>query len=101
MDVRDCVNAYYLLMINDKSTGNIYNICGDTVHEMQYFTDKLIEISGIKRIKQVIEPKFYRDIDIQVQIGDNTELKELTGWVQNYTIKETLTSLLDYWIFKI
>lgn len=101
MDVRDCVNAYYLLMMNEGSNGNIYNVCGSEVREMQYFADTLIEISGLEGVTQEIEPKFYRDIDIQIQIGDSTDLVELTGWTEEYEIKETLTDLLDYWVRKL
>ena len=39
--------------------------------------------------------------DIQIQKGDSTELKELTGWKATIDIKTTLKDLLDYWIRKI
>jgi GDP-D-mannose dehydratase len=70
---------------------------------MQYFTDKLIEASGIPydEIEQRIDDKLYRPIDIQVQIGDSTELKEITGWEPTYTIEETMRDLLNYWINKL
>jgi GDP-mannose 4,6-dehydratase len=103
IDVRDCVNAYYLLMMEPKSSGKVFNICGKEVHEMQYFTDKLIECSGIpyNDIIQEIDPKLYRPIDIQVQIGDSSEVEELVKWVPKYTIDETMKSLLDYWLNKL
>ena len=37
----------YYLMINKDVTNHIFNICGDTPRKMQYFTDKLIELSGL------------------------------------------------------
>lgn len=101
MDVRDTVNAYYLLMINEKSNGNIYNVCGDTPRKMQYFTDKLIEISKLKNVEQRIEPRFYRKIDINYQYGDTSKLVELTGWQPKYDIETTLADLLEYWENKI
>jgi GDP-mannose 4,6-dehydratase len=103
IDVRDCVNAYYLLMMEPKSNGKVFNICGKEVHEMQYFTDKLIEYSGIpyEEITQEIDPKLYRPIDIEVQIGDSTEVEEMVNWKPIYTIEETMKSLLDYWINKL
>jgi len=103
MDVRDCVRAYYLLMINNKSNKCIFNVCGTETKEMQYYTDKLIEASKIPydEIKQVIEPKYYRPIDIQVQIGDSTELVNITNWKQEITIEQTMTDLLQYWINKL
>jgi GDP-mannose 4,6-dehydratase len=103
IDVRDCVMAYYLLMMTEQSLGKVFNVCGEDVHEMQYFTDKLIEASGIpyNEIEQVIDPKLYRPIDIEVQIGDSTELKEITGWKPRYTIEKTMEDLLSYWINKL
>jgi len=103
MDVRDCVNAYYLLMINSASNKGIFNICGEDIHKMQFYTDLLIEHSIFKYndIEQLIFPPFYRDIDIQVQIGDSTELKQLTGWKQTITIEDTIKDLLNYWRKKI
>lgn len=103
IDVRDCVNAYYLLMMAEDSNGGVFNVCGDQVHEMQYFTDKLIEASGIPydEIEQRINPAFYRDIDIQIQIGDSKELKEITGWEPTITIEKTMEDILDYWVNKL
>jgi len=103
IDVRDCVNAYYLLMINDKSNGNIFNVCGEDIHKMQFFTDTLIKLAGfdLSEVEQRINPKFWRDIDIQIQRGDSTELKNLTGWKPVIDITTTLKNLLAYWIRKI
>jgi GDP-4-dehydro-6-deoxy-D-mannose reductase len=100
IDVRDCVNAYYLLMINDGSDGKVFNVCGDKLRKMEYFTDELIRMSGME-IKKVINPEFYRPIDIQVQIGDTTRLKELTGWSVGIGIDKTLEDLLSYWQTKL
>lgn len=103
IDVRDCVNAYYLLMMSEESNGKVFNVCGDEIHKMQYFTDKLIECSGIpyNEIQQVIDPKLYRPIDIEVQIGNSKELKDITGWSPNITIEQTMNDLLKYWINKL
>ena len=45
IDVRDCVNAYYLLMLSEESRGGVFNVCGNEVHQMQKYTDLLIEHS--------------------------------------------------------
>lgn len=100
MDVRDCVEAYYSLMMCELNK-EVFNICGDIVRPMQYFTDLLIELSNLAGIVQEIEPKFYRDIDIQVQIGDCTKLNDLTGWKPEVDIEDTLKDLLVYWVKKL
>lgn len=101
IDVRDTVRAYYLLMmLGDKINGKIFNVCGETPYDMQYFTDLLIEISGLN-IKTEINPLFYRNIDIHFQNGDSQELRQLTGWKPEIDIKTTLSDLLQYWVKKI
>jgi len=100
MDVYDCVNAYYLLMINPNTSG-VYNVCGEGVQEMQHFTDLLIKHSGRTDIVQKIHKPFYRDIDIQVQIGDVSRLKAETNWQQTVDIDTTMKNLLDYWVKKL
>lgn len=101
MDVRDCVRAYYLLMINPYSSGKVYNVCGNLPRKMGEYTDWLIDISGCKNVTKVIDPRYYRDIDIAYQHGDCTSLKELTGWDLRYDIDTTLTDLYDYWVRKV
>jgi GDP-mannose 4,6-dehydratase len=103
MDVRDCVNAYYLLMINPDSNKHVYNICGNEVRKMQFYTDLLIKYSTLaySEIEQKIYEPYYRSIDIQVQIGDNKELKKLTKWEPKISVDETILDLLNYWRKKL
>lgn len=100
LDVRDIVMAYYLLMMNSESSGQVFNICGNTPRKMEYYTDELIRIAGFKVTKE-IDPKYYRPIDIAYQHGDTTKLKALTGWSPYISIKETLKDLFNYWSYKI
>lgn len=101
IDVRDAVRAYYLLMKNFEN-GVAYNVCGDiaSVKKMQFFTDSLIEISGLSGIEKKVSKKLYRPIDIQIQIGDTTRLREKTGWKPEIPIEQTLTDLYNYWVKK-
>tara|TARA_A100001201_G_scaffold46737_1_gene47214 strand:- start:33 stop:1007 length:975 start_codon:yes stop_codon:yes gene_type:complete len=103
IDVRDCVNAYYKLMQTDNSNGNVYNVCGEEVHKMQYYTDCLIEASSLNYddVEQRIHKPFYRDIDIQVQIGDVSDLKRDTDWQPKIPLSQTMSDLLNYWISKL
>ena len=101
IDVRDTVRAYYLLMQNPKSDGKIFNVCGDTPRVMRFFTDQLIKFSDIPQMQTMVDPKFYRPIDIYYQHGDTTALKELTGWKPKIPIEQTLKDLLNYWEHKI
>ncbi len=99
IDVRDCVRAYYQLMMA-KSSG-VYNVCGTEVREMQFFTDQLIDLSKLEDIEQKLWQPFYRPIDIEVQIGDITELKKVINWQPEIPIRRTLSNLLTYWLRKL
>lgn len=101
VDVRDIVRAYYLLMQNYKN-GEAYNVCGpsNTLQEMEFFTDKLIDISGLD-VKKERDKRFYRPIDIQVQIADMTKLHNTINWKPEIPIEQTLKDLFGYWMKKI
>ena len=101
LDVRDIVNAYYLLMSTDKSNGKVFNVSGDVPHEMGYYTDILLNHSKLENVEKQVSTKLYRPIDIHYQHGDCTELKEITGWQPTYDIDQTLNDLLMYWLHKI
>jgi nucleoside-diphosphate-sugar epimerase len=103
IDVRDCVNAYYMLMITDKSNGKVYNVCGEEVNKMQYYTDCLIKASSFnyEEVEQKIYKPFYRDIDIQIQIGDISNLKKDTNWKPTISLEQTMQDLLTYWVNKL
>jgi len=67
---------------------------------MEFFTDLLIEISGIDVEKRISE-ELYRPIDIEYQHGDSSNLIEKTNWNIEYQIEKTLEDLLQYWMDKI
>lgn len=110
IDARDVALAYIKLMYlylniskEDSINGESYNVCGDLdrLHEMEYFTDKLIEISGLKNVEKVIDKRVYRPIDIQVQIGDTSKLKSVIDWEPIIPIEKTLEDVFNYWIKKL
>ena len=88
-------------MINPEVKDQIFNVCGDTPRQMQYFTDKLIELSGLKDVKQKIHQPFWRPHEIHYQHGDSTNLVEMTGFQEEYDIDTTLMDLLRYWYDKL
>ena len=101
IDVRDCVNAYYMLMMKEESNGGIYNVCGDIPYKMRHFSDLLVEVSGLKDVEYKIHEPFWRPIDIHYQNGNSTNLRELTGWQPTIPNETTMKDLLNYWVNKI
>ena len=100
-DVRDIANAFFLVMTSPTTSGKVYNICGGIPLKMRYYTDKLIELSGLTDVEQRIDQKLWRPIDIQYQDGDATRIQEELGWEPKYTIDKTLEDLLQYWLKKL
>ena len=101
LDVRDIVNAYYLLMMTDASDGKVFNVSGDVPHEMGVYTDMLLAHSKLEGVAKEISPKLFRPIDIHYQHGDCQELVDITGWKPVFTLEQTIGDLLDYWVKKI
>jgi len=100
-DVRDIANAFFMIMINPKTSGQVYNVTSGEPHKMRYYTETLLKHANLTDVKQVIDEKLWRPIDILYQDGDSTKLIEEIGWKPEYKIEDTLKDLLDYWIAKI
>ena len=100
-DVRDIANAFYLIMVNNNTSGKTYNVCAGEPHKIRVYTDTLIRLSGLSDVTMEIEPKFWRSIDIMYQDGDCTRLMEDVNWQPEYKIEDTLNDLLQYWVKKI
>ena len=79
-DVRDAVEAYYLLLTKNPKPGAIYNIGGNfscTIGEMLNY---LLSQSKIKNIKIKYDKSRMRPIDADLQIPDITKFSNATGW---------------------
>ncbi len=97
-DVRDAVEAYFLLVTKSKKFGEFYNIGGNftcKVGEMLKFLigqstmkDKII----IKRDNQRI-----RKIDADLQVPDCSKFKKEFKWKPKYKFETTMIDLLNYW----
>jgi GDP-4-dehydro-6-deoxy-D-mannose reductase len=100
-DVRDIANAFFLVMTSPITCGKVYNVCGGAPLKMRYYTEKLLEHSGLTDVEQRIDQNLWRPIDIQYQDGDATRIREELGWEPKYTIDGTLDDLLKYWLKKL
>ena len=102
IDVRDVVNAYYLLMMGymdgKVEDGEAFNISGELEKLMRIgqYLDIMLEISGVQA-KLKTDPRLFRPIDIPVQKPDSSKIKQKFNWEPLIPIKETLSDLLDYW----
>ena len=92
-DVRDIVNAYYILMM--KKENGIYNVCMGAGFSGKELLEKMLKLSPakIKIIKTENMPKN----DIESLIGNNSKIKKATGWEPKIPIDESLKDILNYW----
>lgn len=100
-DVRDVAKALQLIMESEKTSGGVYNVCGGKPLKMRYYTEKLIELSGLTDVTMKIDPALWRPIDIQYQDGDASKLRKELGWSPEIEIDTTMKDLLDYWVRKL
>ncbi len=96
LDVRDAVKAYYYIM-NRGTSGEVYNVCSGEKTKISDLLEILISMSKVKDIKVEIDRTRFRAIDVSIIYGDNSKLIAHTGWVPDYSIKESLKDELCYW----
>lgn len=97
-DVRDAVKAYYLLVTNNPSGGEYYNIGGTYTCEVGDTLNTLLSYSTMKdEIKVVVDPERLRPIDADLQIPDCSKFKKHTGWEPTISFEQTMQDLLNYW----
>jgi GDP-mannose 4,6-dehydratase len=101
-DVRDAVNAYFLLITKNPRPGEYYNIGGNytcTVGNMLKF---LLSITNFKKkIKIQIDKNRIREIDADLQVPNVSKFKKHTGWEPKIKFEKTMTDLLNHWRSKV
>lgn len=90
-DVRDVVKAYVKLLESPVS-GDVVNICSGRVYSLREIIQMMAHIAGYS-IDIRVNPAFVRANDIPVLGGDPTRLKEITGFVPEISMEETLTQM--------
>ena len=91
-DVRDVVRAYRLLAELGEP-GGVYNVCSGESVRIGELAERLVELAT-SPMRLVPDPALLRPVDIPVLCGDNTRLREATGWSPKYSIGDTLADLM-------
>lgn len=94
-DVRDVVKAYYLLLKKGKK-GEIYNICSGTPTPLSRIIDITSSILDIK-VNTKVSPELVRPNDNPLILGNNSKLKNHTGWAPSYDLTNSITDTIAYW----
>ena len=97
-DVRDAVEAYYILVTSPSiPRGTYFNIGGSYTTTVEKILDTLISMSSTNNITHSIDPDRLRPIDADLQIPDIKKFKDLTSWSPRIPFEQTMLDLLDYW----
>lgn len=93
VDVRDVVNAYYMLLI-DGTPGEIYNICSGTGIALADIINQVADIVGIK-VHTKVNPEYVRPNDNRVVIGSHDKLTTELGWQPVISWNRTLQDMVE------
>jgi GDP-4-dehydro-6-deoxy-D-mannose reductase len=95
LDVRDVVRAYHAIFDKGEA-GTAYNVCSGEARQIRDIMTQLVELSDAEpELRR--DPKRMRPSDTPVVVGDNTRLRSLGNWQQQYDLKQSLQDVLDYW----
>jgi GDP-4-dehydro-6-deoxy-D-mannose reductase len=99
-DVRDVVNAYWLIMEKGKKA-RVYNVCSGRTRKLSDILDYLVKKSS-KRITVIKEKRKLRKVKTYHRLaGDNARLRAETGWKPAIPFEKTLDDLYEYWLREI
>ncbi len=95
IDVRDVVNAYYLLFKKGKK-GNTYNICSSKGISLNEIIKIMADILGLN-VTHHIDAALVRPNDNRAIIGSHEKIKQDTGWAPIYSIEQSLKDVLEFY----
>lgn len=96
-DVRDVVRAYRMLATEDNLNHRIYNVCSGLSHSGQEILDTLVDLMGLTGVTTKLDPSQVRPAgtDPSDIYGDNSRIKQDTGWEPQIPIRQTLQDCLE------
>lgn len=93
-DVRDVARAYRMLATQPHLSHDIYNICSGRSLAGNDILTELLKASGLSPVDTEIDESRRRPNDPADIVGDNSRLREDTGWSPTLSIDETVADFL-------
>lgn len=94
-DVRDVVQAYFLLLEKDVATG-IYNVCSGKARSAREILELLMAKCTVK-IEVKIDQEKYRPSSVPLFIGCSNKIFQATGWVPQRNFNDSISETLNWW----
>jgi GDP-4-dehydro-6-deoxy-D-mannose reductase len=95
LDVRDTVRAFYVAAAKGKR-GESYNICATSTQQVGAMLRLAIKLAGVK-VEVREAQRLMRPSDEKIIFGSTRKFQRDTGWAPQFTLEETLKSMLDFW----
>ena len=96
MDVRDAVEAYWLL-VTKCTPGEVYNIGGVETMKIGEMLQRLLSFSSRKDIRVEVDPARLRPSDVTLQIPSMEKFVKETGWRPKIKFDDTIRDTLNFW----
>jgi GDP-4-dehydro-6-deoxy-D-mannose reductase len=94
-DVRDVVNAYFMLLERGLK-GEVYNVCSGREQTIRSILERLIALAGIE-CRLVEDQARIRPNEQQRMCGSHARLRRQTGWQPTIDMDQSLRDVLNYW----
>lgn len=94
-DVRDVVRAYADLVSKDKLDHAAYNVCSGVPVSGMQILEILKRVMGRDDLKIEVDKDLFRPSDAPILYGDNTRLKEATGWSPTISLDQTIKDFVE------
>lgn len=93
-DVRTVVQYYRLLLENNTTHNQVFNVCSGVAYTLQEVLSLVRTISG-HHIDVKVSPAFVRDNEVKLLIGSSTKLHGVIDDLQSITLAETLRWMIE------
>jgi GDP-4-dehydro-6-deoxy-D-mannose reductase len=95
-DVRDVVRAYRMLLEKGKN-GEVYNVCSGQEATIRHVIELLLDLAEAKAEMRHGSER-YRVADQARMVGSAQKLREATGWTPQIPLKDSLKTILEYYL---
>jgi GDP-4-dehydro-6-deoxy-D-mannose reductase len=95
LNVNDTVRGFYLAALKGHR-GEAYNLCAARTHEIGELLRMAIALSRLN-VEIRSASSLMRPSDEKIIFGNTRKFRRHTGWKPMFSIKQTLTSMFEYW----
>jgi UDP-glucose 4-epimerase len=95
-DVEDAVDAFLMAAANPATNGEVYNLGGPEVIDLEAVAKLMVEINGSGECEVLGFPAERRAIDIGDYYGDYSKIRKQLGWEPKRTLRQSIETTLRY-----